>query len=476
MIDHSLLINSIILILVIPFLVIILGEWSARLQKIRHPFASVLHVIRNFFIPSLSVWLFLKNLLKIADNNWLLPIVSTVTALFLLYTLLLIFKAIFTPYQPEYKWQINIPNLLFQFLRALLVLAIFAYTLSQVWQVNLIQVIGALGIGSLVMALALQDTLSNLVSGFLLIIESPFQVGDWIKVGTIEGEVIEINWRAVRIRNLDHDIVIIPNGNLGKEIICNYSLLDRTHALRIPLRFSYQERPYQVEATLKAVALSIEGIVADPEPQIEPKYYGNTYIDYEIKVFITNFAKINQIEGDFLKRAYYALRRQNFQQPFADKIEYKIDELPQEIGRNPDDISQLLFSMPIFAQLERDALKTLAQGATIQEFGTGEEIVSEGEFDRGFYLVRSGQVVLFVKDFQGEKQEINRLGKGDFFGEMVLLSGETSRVSIVALVDTTVIEIAFSAIANVIQNQPKFALLLSQFIEERKKAIRLAKG
>jgi Cyclic nucleotide-binding domain len=246
--------------------------------------------------------------------------------------------------------------------------------------------------------------------------------------------------------------------------------------LRIPLRFSYQERPHQVEATLKAVALSIEGIVADPEPQIEPKYYGNTYIDYEIKVFITNFAKINQIEGDFLKRAYYALCRQNFQQPFADKIEYKIDELPQEIGRNPDDISQLLFSMPIFAQLERDALKTLAQGATIQEFGTGEEIVSEGEFDRGFYLVRSGQVVLFVKDFQGEKQEINRLGKGDFFGEMVLLSGETSRVSIVALVDTTVIEIAFLAIANVIQNQPKFALLLSQFIEERKKAIRLAKG
>lgn len=476
MIDYSLIINSLILILVIPFLVIILGEWGDVLQKKSHPFAPVARVIRTFLIPSFSLWLILKHLLKIADDKWIIQIITSLTALALLYTLLLIVKAIFTPRPTKYKWQINLPNLLFQLLRSLLILAILAYILSQVWRVNLVQLIGALGIGSLVMALALQDTLSNLVSGFLLIIESPFQVGDWIKVGTLEGEVIEINWRAVRIRNLDHDIVIIPNGNLGKEIICNYSLLERAHALRIPLRFSYQERPHQVEATLKAVALSIEGIVADPEPQIEPKYYGNTYIDYEVKIFITNFAQVNQIEGDFLKRAYYALRRQNFQYPFADKVEYKIDLLPEDLTANQDTISQLLFSLPLFAQLDKNALKNLAQTATIQEFGTGEEIVREREFDRGFYLVRSGQVVLFVKDFQGEKQEINRLGEGDFFGEMVLLAGETSRVSVVAIVDTTLILITPAAIADLIQNQPKFALLLSQFIEERKKAIRLAKG
>ncbi len=51
-------------------------------------------------------------------------------------------------------------------------------------------------------------------------------MGDWIKVGQTEGEVIEINWRAVRLKTRERDVIVIPNGNLGKDTIQNYTLID----------------------------------------------------------------------------------------------------------------------------------------------------------------------------------------------------------------------------------------------------------
>jgi small-conductance mechanosensitive channel len=159
-------------------------------------------------------------------------VVRTLFWIALTYTLLVLFRNLVSSGDRKTSWQIIMPNLLFQLVRALLVFGALTYLLAEVWNIDVKQIMGTLGIGSLVIALALQDTLSNLVSGFLLIIESPFKVGDWIKVGDIEGEVIEINWRAVRVRTIDRDVVIIPNGNLGKENICNFVLDDRRKLTR----------------------------------------------------------------------------------------------------------------------------------------------------------------------------------------------------------------------------------------------------
>ena len=155
-------------------------------------------------------------------------------------------------------------------------LSILTYILGQVWHVDLTKIVGVLGIGSVAIAISLQDTLSNLVSGFLLIVESPFKVGDWISVGELEGEVLEINWRAVRIKTSDRDIIIIPNGNLGQENICNYTLFDPLHPVRLRMPFSYQDRLDLIGQTLRQVAQTVDGIVSQPEPEVVPKTFNNT--------------------------------------------------------------------------------------------------------------------------------------------------------------------------------------------------------
>jgi small-conductance mechanosensitive channel len=123
----------------------------------------------------------------------------------------------------------RIPTIVFQLARFAIVALAIAVALSGIWDVNLSGAVTALGIGSLVFALALQEPLSNLFSGVLLIFDRPFNVGDWLRSGDIVGEVIEINWRAVRLRTKDGDLVVIPNGQLGKGIIHNYSQPTRLH-------------------------------------------------------------------------------------------------------------------------------------------------------------------------------------------------------------------------------------------------------
>lgn len=358
--DRTALLQGLGTILGLPLLVIGLGELTERCKRHQNPLARVFNATRNLLLPPLALWLVMRLFLHMPPEAIGLRVIGTLFWFAFLYTLLLLFHTILATGKKQRFWQVHIPNLLFQLLQAVVVLSIFAYLLAQVWNVDLSKVASALGIGSLVIALALQDTLSNLVSGFLLIIESPFKVGDWIQVENLQGEVIEINWRAVRMKTLDRDIIIIPNGNLGKANICNYTLLDPLHAMRLRMPFSYEDHPDLVRETLLAVALSVDGIQHQPLPQIDPQVYRNTHIEYEIRFFITNYSKVQDIEDKFWRRAYYAIRHQNFHVPFPDKIEFKVERMPVNQNNTPERLIELLRSLSLFIHLDNPTIQYLS--------------------------------------------------------------------------------------------------------------------
>lgn len=474
--DHATLLQGIGLILGLPLLVVGLGELIERCQRHKNPLAIVFIATRNLLLPPLALWLVMHRFFRVPEDAIALRMIGSLYWIAFIYTMLLLLNTILTTGKKQQSWQIHLPNLLFQLLRSLVILGILAYVLAEVWKVDLTKVVGALGIGSLVIALALQDTLSNLVSGFLLIVESPFKVGDWIQVKDLQGEVIEINWRAVRIKTLDRDIIVIPNGNLGKENICNYTMLDPLHAVRLRMPFSYQDHPDLIRKTLRAVALSIDGIHTQPLPQVDPQVYRNTFIEYEIRFFITDYSQLENIEDEFLTRAYYAIRRNGLHVPFADKIEYKLDRLPVDPDNTPERLTEIVRSLPLFARLDNPTLEYLTQHTTVELFGIGEQIVSAGELDRALYVVLGGQVLLSLEAQMGQKQEITYLSERDFFGELVFLPGEPSPVSATVTQTAKVLKITPAAIAHVVQHHPKFAWEMSQFIDERKKLIRIAAG
>lgn len=452
----------------LPLVFIALGEVAHRLRRSGNPLFRVVWAVRILALPPLAVWIVAQGFFGVDGDGAAIRLVQTVFWMAVAVTLLLFLGILVSHGKPARNWQVSMPNLMFQFLRGALIFAALTYLLAVVWKIDVTKILGTLGIGSLVIALALQDTLSNLVSGFLLIIEGPFKVGDWIKVGDVEGEVVEINWRAVRIKTLDRDIVAIPNGNLGKEKIINFVLGDPLHAVRIRMPLSADDHPDLVRHTLRGVAFDIEGILAEPAPEALPREYSKGSIVYEARFFITDYKRTEAITGEFLSRAHYAIRRAGLVYPVPDSIE-EVTPVPgktESISRAG--LVEALQAQALFAHLDRPAIDSLAGHARVELFGEGEPVVRRGRADEAFFLILSGRVNLS----NAAGRVVAELGEGDFLGEMVLLPGEKSQVTATVSRTATLLRIEAGAINALVQKLPRFALEISQFIDERRKLLR----
>src|SRR5690606_30681737 len=93
----------------------------------------------------------------------------------------------------------------------------------EAWGYNATTLLAGVGLGGLAVAFAAQDTISNVFGSIIIYSDRPFKVGDWVKIGTVEGDVEEIGIRSTRIRKFDKTVVLVPNKRLTNEEILNFT-------------------------------------------------------------------------------------------------------------------------------------------------------------------------------------------------------------------------------------------------------------
>jgi small-conductance mechanosensitive channel len=151
-------------------------------------------------------------------------------------------------------------------------LAIEAVLASDMLGLSLAPALTAFGVGSLAVALALQDTLSNFFSGVYVILDKPIRPGDFVRVDPgYEGYVSSIGWRSTQLRTLANNVVIIPNGMLAKAVITNYTLPTPHIASSVRVDVAADADLVRTEAALAEVAKSaadVPGVAADPRPSV----------------------------------------------------------------------------------------------------------------------------------------------------------------------------------------------------------------
>jgi small-conductance mechanosensitive channel len=181
---------------------------------------------------------------------------------------------LFTGAQAD-SWQAKVPQLLRDLGRFVLVCIGAAIVLSTVWGANLGGLLTALGVGSLVIGLALQDSLGNVFSGIALLFEQPIKLGDWIHLEAVRGKVVEINWRSVHILTANKDLMVVPNAQLAKGNFTNLSRPTGVRGDRLCFSFACDDPPEKVMQVLLDLAQEIEDVVADPPPEIRLDAYGD---------------------------------------------------------------------------------------------------------------------------------------------------------------------------------------------------------
>lgn len=151
-------------------------------------------------------------------------------------------------------------------------LAMVAVLVSDALGISLAPALTALGVGSLAVALALQDTLSNFFSGLYIVVDKPVRPGDFIRVDpTYEGYVESIGWRSTHLRTLANNLVIIPNATISKAVITNYTMPTPVIASSIRVDVPTDADFDKVEDALADEArrsLDIPGIADTPAPGV----------------------------------------------------------------------------------------------------------------------------------------------------------------------------------------------------------------
>ncbi|MGK7940300.1 MAG: mechanosensitive ion channel domain-containing protein [Crocosphaera sp.] len=467
---------AVLLILGFPSIMILLNEIIVRFQQQDRPLVTTVVIFRNLVFPLVALLLFLTRVLEIPEETTVIRLVKTVVWVGMIHAMLSAFKVLIFDQAIAGSWQARVPDLLLDLIRFFLVACITAVILSTVWNIDLGALLTAFGVGSLVIGLALQDTLKNLFSGILLLFERPFTLGDWLQVGDTIGKVIKVNWRSVYLQTRDQDSVVIPNSILAQGNFTNYNRPTPLHIERFLFDFSYDDPPNKVIQVLKETALSTPGILSNPKPWVRIEEYADFSITYQIGLFVEDYEAMLNIRNDFVIRICYAAKRYHLTIPYPIQTEYQMNasEMPKQ---NPvQQVTDMMRSLPNFGNVAAERFIEEEDASNIRYYAQGEWVFQEGERILGLYLILNGHVTILVRDNRGEEQEIACLGKGEFFGEKILLTGECSDVSVRALDDLEVAVLSPEIVATLLEQMPRLSQEFSELLETRRKDVIKAKN
>jgi small-conductance mechanosensitive channel/tellurite resistance protein len=357
------------------------------------------------------------------------------------------------------------PKIVRDVIDGVLYLIALAVVLRSTLKVDLGGLLATSAILSVVIGLALQETLGNLFAGLSLQIETPFSVGDWVTVGAHTGKVVQVGWRQTRIVTFRNESVTIPNSVIGKEFVTNFSRSTQGVARDLYVEIDYDSPPHAVRAACLDVVASHPKVRKDPPPLFRVSKWDASGLIYQVRFFLDRFEDVEPVAAELLSLLWYRVRREGFSIPFPTRT-VLLQQPKGAAEREADqrDLAALLATVGFLKPLGVEGLSRLALLSRVQLFEVGEPIIRQGEAGESFYVVVSGEVSVHA---EGNAAEVARLRRGDFFGEMSLLTGEPRAATVIAARDSTLLCVDRRAFGEILKAHEELARSLSDALAER---------
>jgi small-conductance mechanosensitive channel/CRP-like cAMP-binding protein len=342
--------------------------------------------------------------------------------------------------------------------------------------VELTPVLATSAVVGAVVGLALQDTLGNLFAGIALHGEGPFQVGDWVKVGAWDGRVEQVSWRATRLRTSDGDTLTLPNNDVARNAVLNYSAPRTAHSKAITVVIGYHIPPNRVLGVIRNALDQVPGKPAEPASSARLKAFLEHGVQYEIRFFAHAHEDVGRLESEVLRLLWYHLRRSGIEVPVPTRSILMQPAPAVEPWDTPAQrLQRALRTIDLFRPLRDDELQTVTGRFRPLHFASGERIIEEGTPGDSFFIIDQGTVVV-SKRMGGVSREVARLRAGEFFGEMALLTGEQRSATITAHTDVDLFTIDKAGFQDIVASNPAVAVDISTLLSERRDALSHAEG
>ena len=324
---------------------------------------------------------------------------------------------------------------------------------------------------SAVVGLAMQDLLANLFSGIALQMGKPFRIGDWVTVYNQTGQVISTTWRSTRIRTRDNTLVDVPNANISKTEICNYSAPTPLQRRAVDITLGYEHPPNQVKGVLVRAALATEGVLRAQPPDVLLTEFGENGIGYRLRFWLDDFKEALRVEDQVRTAVWYNLRRAGLSVPYPHRTVTlrRLDESTKVTAerRRRRRVMSFLDGVDLFEGLSAADKERLAADVEERTYAAGETIVRQGDEGTEFYIVTKGKVRTEVCE-ETKTLGFGPFGPGFFFGEMSLLTGEPRSATVYAVEDVDVLVVTKEHFREIVSSHEELAGKLSRAVERRR--------
>jgi len=353
-----------------------------------------------------------------------------------------------------------LPRVLHSFILAILYLISLFIILNKYMGLSISHFLTTSALLTMILGLALQGVLSNILSGLSLHFTRSFSKGDWVEIRGHEGVVLDTNWRETRIFDRQSNIIVLPNNVVASEKITNFSHPDKKTALNFPIKVSSDASPSDVFAALAEAASDVPDILTSPKPQTYILSFDDFGVTYVLKFWITDFSRKHPIMGEIGKKIWYRFQRRNIQipVPVSDKVmdivrsvntDEKHMEVERKVKKNFNDLMNSSFlrydegANKGELMLDEKHVHSLATHIRRLRFDRGELIFPQGDRGEQCYVVSCGRIKGSISYEESGKTFRTEfvLERGALFGEMSLFTGMPRTASVTAEEETEVLEI-----------------------------------
>ena len=439
----------------LPFTLIGLTELHHALERRQSALARPVNLLRSYVVPVTALLLLLLEVDQVPAQLNSVRMLATVFGFLVLVLVLSGLNATLFEGALQGSFRQRVPTIFREVLRLLLIAVGLALILSYIWGVRIGGLFTALGVGSVVIGLMLQNSVGQIVSGLFMLFEQPFRIGDWLDTPAARGRVVEANWRAVHIQT-DHGLQITPNSVLAATSFTNLSRPPGAHQLEITTAFSPADAPDRVRRLLSRVAGTLPQCKADTTPTAVAAGSG----EYRVTIGLKSPADDGAARSTFLRWIWYAARREDLHLDGAD-----------DAFSTPARVQMAMRTVVAPAlRLSLTDQQSLTPHAKIVRYGTDEVVQFAGEVPTAMRFLIRGCVRLTTTTEDGGILSVSVLEPGSYLG-LTTLTRQPNLTTAYALEEVTALELDREHIEDLVMRSPLLLQELGRIIEDRRKRV-----
>lgn len=426
-----------------PVAAIIMSEATRRIRTADSILTRPFKVVQNFLLPAAAIWILVHKLMAFPADNVGVKIVDTIAGIVVLYAVLLLAQALLMAFQGRIEGGPRAPRLFYELGALVIAVVGGAMIVSAVWDIELTTLFGALGVGSVVLGLALQNVIGGLASGLIVLSGRHFAIGDWLQVGGAYAKIIQVDWRSVTLAGADGERIVVPSGELAKgtlRIRHDRQPVSVGTSLHVPAAYS----PEKVTEALREAAESAARSMGGDGASCSLTEYAGQGIRYAVGFSVADPARAGPALGELLTRIWYVCQRHGIALPGTG------------IQESSDTAAERLRLLTGSGALRGPAEKLLelAESSRLERYAKGEELVRGGERSANFIIVIDGRLSLTI-DGPSAPTVVEQLLPGQLLAMREMFRDSASPVGVVAEAESEVMSIPRSALLKLLDaNRP----------------------